>query len=116
MVMYYNIETTSGVFKVRNPVGRAGTLHFGIITKFMPANKKADTDPISPLEQERIGQGFEEWAAKVLPQILVSFTPVGTEASVDITSIDSVTGADQYAIFLAICSTIEKSENFFRIL
>lgn len=116
MAMYYNVETSSGVFKVRNPIGRAGTLHMGIITKYMPANKKADGEPISPLEQERIGQGFEEWAAKVLPQILVSFTPAGTEATVDITSIDTVSGADQYAIFLAICSTIEKSENFFRIL
>jgi len=116
MALYYNIETASGVFKVRNPMGRAGSLHFGIITKYMPANKKGENDPISPLEQERIGQGFEEWAAKVLPSLLVNYTPKGTDTPIEPITIDGVSGEDQYAIFLAICSTIEKSDNFFRIL
>ena len=116
MALYYNIETSTGVFKVRNPMGRMGTLHFGIITKYMPANKKAEGDPVSPLEQERIGQGFEEWAQKVLPNLLVSFTPKGSEVTKEPITIDDVEGGDQYAIFLAICSTIEKSDNFFRIL
>lgn len=115
-MMYYDIETPSGVIKVRKPMGRMGALHLGIITKYMPANKKAEGDPLSPMEQERIGQGFEEWAAKVLPGILVSFTPKGAASPLPSVSIDDLSGEDQYGIFLAICSTMEKSDNFFRIL
>jgi len=116
MVLYYDIETPNGVIQVRKPMGRVGAIHLGIITKFMPANKKKEGDPISPLEQERIGEGFEQWAQKVLPQILVSFTPKGEPAPIPTVTVDDLDGADQYGIFLAICSTLDGSQDFFRIL
>lgn len=115
-MIYINIETASGVFKIRKPMGRMGALHFGIITKYMPANKKKEGDPMSPMEQERIGQGFEEWATKVLPNLLVSYTPKDAASPVDTLTIDDVSGEDQYALFLAICSTMETSDSFFRIV
>lgn len=114
-MIYYNIETNNGIYKVRKPMGRIGALHFGIITKYMPANKKNENDPISPAEQERIGQGFEEWAAKVLPNILVSFTSKDGDEK-QINSTEEMDGQDQYGMFLAICSTMETSGEFFRIL
>lgn len=114
-MIYLNIETISGVYKIRKPMGRMGALHFGIITKFMPANKKAEGDPMSPAEQERIGQGFEEWSMKVLPNLLVSFTPKNAPEPTNIT-VEDMTGEDQYSMFLAVCSTMEASENFFRIV
>jgi len=114
-MLYYDIETASGVFKIRKPMGRMGALHFGIITKYMPANKKKEGDPMSPMEQERIGQGFEEWAQRVLPQILVSFTPKDAQPLPSIT-IEDVSGEDQYALFLAVCSTMEVTETFFRVI
>jgi hypothetical protein len=114
-MIYIDVETFNGVYKLRKPMGRIGALHFGIITKFMPANKKAEGDPISPAEQERIGQGFEEWSIKILPNILVSFTPKDAPEAKTIT-IDEMTGEDQYSMFLAVCSTMEASENFFRIV
>jgi hypothetical protein len=115
-MIYIDIETSTGVYKVRNPTGRMGALHLGIITKYMPANKKKEGDPISPLEQERIGDGFEQWAAKVLPNILVAFTPRGATSPLPTVTIDDMSGEDQYAVFLAVCSTMDSSENFFRIL
>jgi len=115
-MLYYDVETASGVFKIRKPMGRIGAIHFGIITKYMPASKKVDGDPMSPMEQERIGQGFEEWATKVLPNILVSFTPKGNPEPLQNITIEDVSGEDQYSLFLAICSTMEVSESFFRII
>lgn len=115
-MIYLNIETITGIYKIRKPMGRIGALHFGIITKFMPANKKAEGDPLSPLEQERIGMGFEEWTAKILPNILVSFTPKDApEPNASIT-VDDMSGEDQYSLFLAVCSTMEASETFFRVV
>lgn len=115
MAMYYEVETRSGVIKLKKPMGRAGAIHFGIITKYMPANKKAEGDPLSPMEQERIGQGFEEWTGRVLPQLLVSYTPKDGECINPVT-VDELSGEDQYAAFLAICSTMENDGDFFRIL
>lgn len=115
-MIYMNIETITGIYKIRKPMGRIGALHFGIITKFMPANKKAEGDPLSPMEQERIGLGFEEWSAKILPNILVSFTPTGAPEPLEKITIDDMSGEDQYSLFLAVCSTMEASEKFFRII
>lgn len=115
-MLYYNIETASGVYKLRKPMGRIGSIHFGIITKYLPSQKKAEGDPLSPMEQERIGQGFEEWATRVLKELLVSFTPKDSTTPIEPLTVDDVSGEDQYALFLAICSTMEMSESFFRIL
>jgi hypothetical protein len=116
MVLYYDIETPSGVIQLRKPMGRVGAIHLGIITKYMPANKKKEGDPLSPAEQERIGEGFEQWAAKVLPQILMSFTPKGASAPTPNATVDDLAGEDQYGAFLAICSTLDGSQDFFRII
>ncbi|MFA5306095.1 MAG: hypothetical protein WC365_01460 [Candidatus Babeliales bacterium] len=115
-MIFINVEVKSGVYKIRKPMGRMGALHFGIITKYMPANKKAEGDPMSPMEQERIGEGFEQWAQKVLPNLLISFTPKDSAAPKDSITIDDVSGEDQYSLFLAVCSTMETSETFFRIV
>lgn len=115
-MLFFDIETATGVYKVRKPMGRAGAIHFGIITKYMPAAKKTPGDPMSPMEQERIGQGFEDWAGKVLPHILVSFTPKGASTPLPTITIDDISGEDQYSLFLAVCSTMEVSDSFFRII
>lgn len=116
MALYYDFETESGVYKVKRPMGRIGAIHFGIITKYMPANKKEKDAPLSPMEQERIADGFEVWAAKVLPNILVSFTPKGAPTPNATVTIDDMSGEDQYAMFIAVSSQLEVSESFFRLI
>jgi len=117
-MIYIELEANSGTkFTVRKPMGRMGTIHFGIITKYMPTNKNRDPEVgLSPLEQERIGQAFDEWAQRVLPHILVNYTPVGAPEPIKEVTIDDIDGPDQYSIFLALTSTMSVNEQFFRII
>lgn len=116
-MIYVNIVTASETkVTVRKPMGRIGAIHFGIITKYMPMNKHNDPEAgMSPLEQERIGQAFEEWSQKVLPNILVTYQPKDTPEPITAT-IDDLDGADQYSIFLALTSMVSVNGDFFRII
>ena len=110
------IETENGFYTVNKPMGRYGAIHFGIVTKYMPSRKKGDTTPFSPLEQERIGQAFEEWATKVLPNILVRYEDKLLKTEIEPLTVDDVPGEDQFSIFSAMCSLINMSEDCFRIV
>lgn len=116
-MIYVNIVTASGTkVTVRKPMGRIGAIHFGIITKYMPMSKHSDPEAgISPLEQERMGQAFDEWAQKVLPNILVNYQPIDSPEPIAVT-IDELDGADQYSIFLALTSMVSVNGDFFRII
>jgi hypothetical protein len=116
-MIYITIEVDSGdKYTVRKPMGRIGSIHFGIITKYAPTNKNREPDAgLSPLEQERISLAFDEWAQRVLPQILINMQPKDAPEPVPVT-IDDMSGEDQYAVFLALTSLITVGEKFFRIV
>ncbi len=113
MSIYVDIKTKSGIFRVRKPMGRIGAIHFGIITKHMSGGVAGEE--MSPAQREALGDGFMEWGEKVLPKVLVSFTPEGGEVINDY-KIDDVSGEDQFAIFTALMSLIEVSEDYFQIV
>lgn len=113
MSIYVDVKTKTGVFRVRKPMGRIGAIHFGIITKYMSGG--SDGEAMSPAQREALGDGFIEWSEKVLPKILVSFTAEGKETVSDY-KVDDVTGEDQFAIFTAMMSLIEVSEDYFQIV
>lgn len=115
-MIYVTIEVDSGTkFTVKKPMGRMGAIHFGLITKYMPTRKRDEGAGLSPLEQERIGQAFEEWSVKVLPNILVN-TQEKDAPETQLITVDEMSGEDQYAIFLALTSMLSVGENFFRII
>lgn len=94
----YNIETPNGIYTVKRPVGRAGVIHFTLVSKSIPTTIDPETGEtiVSPGDQERFVDAFVEWTTKVLPAIYVS-GPV---------PIDEMPGEDQYALFLAMFSTV----------
>jgi hypothetical protein len=118
MMIYIELYANSGTkYTVRKPMGRMGAIHFGIITKYMPTNKNRDPEAgMSPLEQERIGQAFDEWSVKVLPHILVNYTPPDAKEPITNITIDDIDGPDQYSIFLALTSTMTVNSDFFRVI
>lgn len=111
--IYIDVKTKSGIFRVRKPLGRIGAIHFGIITKYMSGGTSGEE--MTPAQKESLGEGFIEWTDKVLPKILISFTPNGGELQADY-KIDEITGEDQFAIFSAMMSLIEVSEDYFQIV
>lgn len=114
-MIYVTIETDAGTYVVRKPMGRIGSLHFGILTKYMPSNKKGDESMLSPMEQERIGTAFEEWSQKILPNILVSFKAKDEPEAKPIT-LDELTGEEQFFIFAALTSLVKVGDNSFRVV
>lgn len=113
MSIYVDIKTKSGVFRVRKPMGRIGAIHFGVITKYMSGS--GGEEEMSPAQRAALGEGFIEWSEKVLPKILISYTPEGGEVINDC-KVDDITGEDQFAIFTAMMSIIEVSEDYFQII
>lgn len=74
------VETDSGVYKCKRPIGLMAIKHIGIITKYSTNNPIKDVDEkgnevvrLSLKDQERFVEGFEIWAEKVLPHILKDF-------------------------------------------
>lgn len=129
-MIYIKIKVKSGIYKVRMPTGRAGALHFGILTKYMDDGQqeitladKAAIEAGEPVAQKRMSpemktnmaEAFIEWSAKVLPQILICFTKEGTTDEVAI-KVDDVSGQDQYAIFMAMLEQLDVDDEFFRIV
>lgn len=94
----YEIETPNGIYTVKRPVGRAGVIHFTLVSKSIPTTIDPETNEvvISPADQDRFVDAFLEWSAKVLPEIYVS-GPV---------AVKDMPGEDQYALFLAMFSTV----------
>jgi len=114
MSIYIDIKTKSGMFRVKKPLGRIGAIHFGIITKYISGG--SEDGIMSPAQKEALGEGYIEWAEKVLPKIFTSFIPEGqTEPQADFKSED-MTGEDQFAVFSALMSLIEVSEDYFQVI
>lgn len=111
--IYIDIKTKSGVFRVRKPLGRIGAIHFGIITKYIQGGSGEE---LSPSQRAGLSDGYVEWSTKVFPHIFVSFTPDGQTTADAETKIDDITGEDQFAIFTAIMSLIEVSQDYFQIV
>lgn len=113
MSIYVDVKTKTGVFRVRKPLGRIGAIHFGIITKFVSS---AEDGTMSPAQKEAMGEGYIEWAEKVLPKIFVSFTPEGQTIAQEDFKSEDMTGEDQFALFSAMMSLIEVSEDYFQVI
>lgn len=112
--IYIDIKTKSGIFKVRKPLGRIGAIHFGIVTKYIQGER--GEEELSPAQREAMGEGYIEWAEKVLPKIFVSFTPTGSVEPDASFKSEDMTGEDQFAIFAALLSLIEASDDYFQIV
>jgi hypothetical protein len=97
--LIYNVETPSGVYTVKRPGGRVGVIHFTLVSKAMPSGQKdPETGELvtSPADQDRLEKSFMEWTEKVLPAIYVDGP----------TSLQDMPGEDQYALFLAMFTTV----------
>ena len=95
--LQYKIETGNGTYTVKRPVGRAGVQHFTLVTKSIPTARDEEGNTIvSPADQERFTNCFDEWTTKVLPQIYVDGPFKVTE----------MPGEDQYALFIAMFQTV----------
>lgn len=94
----YTVETPSGVYTVKRPVGRAGVAHFTLVSKSIPTTIDPETGKtiVSPADQERFEKAFLDWTEKVLPAIFVDGP----------TSLQEMPGEDQYALFLAMFTTV----------
>jgi hypothetical protein len=130
-MIYIKLEVKSGIYRVRMPMGRIGAIHFSILTKYMDngqaeltlADKAALAEgtpvadkPMTPEMRSCITEAFLEWSGKVLPHILVGYTPVGTtEENLEI-KVDDILGEDQFAIFMALLEQLEVGDTFFRII
>jgi len=99
------IETANGTYVVKNPVGRIGALHFSILQSCAPSGGK---DGLTPADAEKLAEGFNKWASRVLGSILVE-----DESSF---KYDEMPGEDQYAIFIALMSNTNISDDLFRIV
>lgn len=114
MSIYIDVKTKSGIFRVKKPLGRIGAIHFGIITKYVSGG--AEDGTMSPAQREGLGEGYIEWAEKVLPKIFTSFTPEGQTEPDAAFKAEDMTGEDQFAVFSAMMSLIEVSEEYFQIV
>jgi hypothetical protein len=106
----YRIETPNGEYYVKRPVGRAGVVHFTLVTKCIPSQfDEQGKAVISPADQERFSVAFAEWSEKVLPAIFIE-GPNGIK-------VEEMPGEDQYALFLAMFSTVNLShKDLFRFI
>jgi hypothetical protein len=95
----YKIITSNGEYIVKRPVGRTGVIHFTLVSRAIPTTINPETGEVivTPADQERFTQAFDEWTQKVLPDIFVE-GPVP--------SVKEMPGEDQYALFLAMFSTV----------
>ena len=98
------VETANDTYELAKPTGKLGALHFRLITKAMPKSVDPETDDVSPADQDRAQEVFEQWIAEVLPNILVSHT------------YDDVPGEDQWLLFLASFNTMNVRKDLFRIV
>jgi hypothetical protein len=94
----YTVKTPSGVYTVKRPVGRAGVVHFTLVSKAIPTSVDPESGQVvvSPADQERFEKAFVEWTEKVLPAIYVDGP----------TTVQDMPGEDQYALFLAMFTTV----------
>jgi hypothetical protein len=100
------IETGNDVYEISKPKGKLGALHFRLLTKAMPKStiEENGEQVISPADQERMQEVFDQWLEAVLPHILISH------------EYDDVPGEDQWVIFLASFNTMNVRQDLFRLV
>lgn len=101
------IETGNDVYEIKKPLGKLGALHFRLITKAMPKSTITDEtgeQMISPADQERMQEVYDQWSEQVLPNILVSH------------DYEEIPGEDQWLIFLASFNTMNVRQDLFRLI
>ena len=98
------VETASDVYELAKPRGKLGALHFRLLTKAMPKSVDDETGEVSPADQERMQEVFNQWIDEVLPEILTSH------------DYDDVPGEDQWVLFLASFNTMNVRKDLFRLV
>lgn len=100
------IETGNDIYEIEKPRGKLGALHFRLLTKAMPKStiEENGEQVVSPADQERMQEVFEQWLDQVLPNILISHV------------YDDVPGEDQWVIFLASFNTMNVRQDLFRLI
>lgn len=110
--MIKEIETKNGVYKVKMPTGQIGAINFGVISKSLPKSSETDKEGniiMSPIDEERLYKGFEEWSNKVLKRII--------DEKGSVYNYENMPGEDQWILFMAMISLIDvDGEELFRIL
>ena len=101
----FKIETANDVYELRKPVGKIGALHFRLLTKAMPKGGGDEDSGVSPADQDRLQEVFEQWADQVLPTIIC-----------EPHTYDDIPGEDQWILFLAMFQTMNISTDLFRIV
>jgi len=103
----FKIETANDVYELKKPTGKIGALHFRLLTKAMPKSSPVDGDEqmVSPADQERLQEVFEQWTEQVLPEIIC-----------EPHTYDDIPGEDQWILFLAMFQTMNISTDLFRIV
>ncbi|MFA5760185.1 MAG: hypothetical protein WC877_00220 [Dehalococcoidales bacterium] len=100
------IETGNDLYEIEKPRGKLGALHFRLLTKAMPKStiEENGEQVVSPADQERMQEVFDQWLEEVLPNILISH------------KIDDLPGEDQWVIFLASFNTMNVRQDLFRLV
>jgi len=98
------VQTSNDVYELSKPRGKLGALHFRLLTKAMPKSVDEETGEVSPADQERMQEVFNQWIDEVLPEILVSH------------KYDDVPGEDQWVLFLASFNTMNVRKDLFRLV
>jgi len=102
----FKIETANGIYELKKPMGKIGALHFRLLTKAMPKGSSGEEDGgVSPADQDRLQEVFEQWSDQVLPVIVCE--PM---------TYDDIPGEDQWILFLAMFQTMNISTDLFRIV
>lgn len=106
------IETQSGIYEIRKPVGRIGAKHIALLTRASKPGIEPGTKPedIPPELLKEFGKDmsdvFELWSESILPKLLVT-GPF---------SYEEMPGEDQYAVFIALASELQVGDDLFRIV
>lgn len=92
------VETAVDTYELSKPRGKLGALHFRLLTKAMPKSVDEETGEVSPADQERMQEVFNQWIDEVLPEILTSH------------KYDDVPGEDQWVLFISLVQHNERAQ------
>ena len=97
------IEVGDRVYEVKKPIGRLGAIHFALLTKVAGDVVVDENGNLAPTSMAKLSEIFLEWRDKVLKHIIKE-------------DIEKMEGQDQFAIFLALVSSTNVSEELFRVV
>lgn len=99
--MIMEINTPSGVYKIRKPTGRFGAKHMSLLMQIEP--EKLDETVTVPTSE--VAKVFEQWAVQVLPHLIVD-GPY---------KYDEMPGEDQFVIFMKLALELQLTEEWFQV-